>query len=67
MSDYTQRESEENPGRSRKTVTQRRSLATRKHQPLETRENCPKLLGALTKETEEGRRTEIKFAFGILI
>ena len=65
MSDYTERESKENPGGSRKTVTQRRSLATREHQPPETRENCPKLLGALTREIDKGRRTEIKFAFGI--
>lgn len=52
MSDYTERESKENPGKSRKTVTQRRSLATREHQPPETRENCPKLLGALMREID---------------
>ena len=51
MSDYTERESKENPGKSRKTVTQR-SLATREHQPPETRENCPKLLGALMREID---------------
>lgn len=62
--DYTERKRKENLGRSKKRVRQRRSLATREHQPPETGENCPKLLGTLTREIDKGAMIEIKCAFG---
>lgn len=64
--DNTEKEIKENPERSRKTVTWRRSLVTREYQPPKTGDSCPKLLGTKVA-LGKGRTSEIKFVFGIYV